>query len=180
MHDVAREYGHALYVVAREEDDVATYVNALTIVSDSFVRNPEYLLFLASPNIPMHQRVASLEAVFSSLLPQKLVSFLQLLCEKGRLECFEDARKLFLELFEASKNILNITVKSAVPLTDSEKERLKNKLETIYNCSLRMHYVTDATLIGGVAIETEDKIIDGSTRNRLQQVKEVIKYEYKA
>jgi F-type H+-transporting ATPase subunit delta len=109
------------------------------------------------------------------MIPQKLVSFLQLLCEKGRIEYFEDAKVTFLELYEDWKNILKVTVKSAVPLTESEKERLTNKLENVYKCSLRMEYVIDASLIGGVVIETEDKVIDGSVKNRLQQVKEVIK-----
>ena len=175
MNDVAREYGSALYMVACEDDDVKTYIDGLNVISDSFLKEPEYMLFLSSPNVPLNQRVSSLEAVSGDVMPQKLVSFLQLLCEKGRIEYFEDAKLTFLELYEDWKNIINITVKSAVPLTESQKERLTSKLESVYKCSLRMDYVIDASLIGGVVIETEDKVIDGSVKNRLQQVKEVIK-----
>ncbi len=175
MNDVAREYGSALYMVACEDDDVKTYIDGLNVVADSFLKEPDYMLFLSSPNVPLNQRVSSLESVFGNVIPQKMVSFLQLLCEKGRIEYFEDAKVTFLELYEDWKNILKITVKSAVPLTESQKERLTNKLESVYKCSLRIDYVIDTTLLGGVVIETEDKIIDGSVRNRLQQVKEVIK-----
>ncbi len=175
MNDVSREYGSALYMVAREDDDVKAYVDGLNVVADAFLNEPEYMLFLSSPDVPLNQRVSSLEAVFGNVVPQKLVSFLQLLCEKGRIECFEDAKITFLELYEDWKNILKITVKSAVPLTESEKERLTNKLESVYKSTISVDYVIDTSLIGGVVIETEDKIIDGSVKNRLQQVKEVIK-----
>ncbi len=175
MNDVSREYGSALYMVAREDDDVKTYMDGLNVVADAFFDEPEYMLFLSSPDVPLNQRVSSLEAVFGNAVPQKLVSFLQLLCEKGRIECFNDAKTTFLELYEDWKHILKITVKSAVPLTESEKERLTNKLESVYKCSLSVDYVIDASLIGGVVIETEDKVIDGSLKSRLQQVKEVIK-----
>ena len=175
MNDVAREYGSALYMVACEEDNVSSYIDGLSIVSDSFSKEPDYMIFLSSPNIPLNQRVSSIEDVFGNVIPQNMVSFLQLLCEKGRIEHFEDAKLTFLELYEDWKNIMKVTVKSAVPLTESEKERLTNKLEKVYKCSFCMDYVVDSSLIGGVVIETDDKIIDGSIRNRLQQVKEVIK-----
>ncbi|MBR3791990.1 MAG: F0F1 ATP synthase subunit delta, partial [Clostridia bacterium] len=100
MNDVAREYGSALYMVACEDDDVKTYIDGLNVISDSFLKEPEYMLFLSSPNVPLNQRVSSLEAVFGDVMPQKLVSFLQLLCEKGRIEYFEDAKLTFLELYE--------------------------------------------------------------------------------
>lgn len=174
MNDVSREYGSALYMVACEDDHVKTYIDGLNVVAESFSNEPEYILFLSSPDVPLNQRISSLEAVFGNVIPQKMVSFLQLLCEKGRIECFQGAKETFLELYEDWKHIMKITVKSAVPLTESEKERLANKLESVYKCSLRMDYVVDATIIGGVVIETEDKVIDGSVKSRLQQVKEVI------
>ena len=85
MNDVSREYGSALYMVAREDDDVKTYMDGLNVVADAFLSEPEYMLFLSSPDVPLNQRVSSLEAVFGNAVPQKLVSFLQLLFDSDSL-----------------------------------------------------------------------------------------------
>ena len=96
------------------------------------------------------------------------------MCEKGRIGYFFEVKKAYDALLSASQRVMSITVKSAVPLTDEEKQRLKDKLESLNHCTADIQYVVDEALIGGVVIETDGKVIDGSIRNRLQQIEEVI------
>ncbi len=174
MNELAKEYGTALYMLASEENSTEAYFEDLKLLSDTFGSEPDYLAFLTSPNIPLKKRLDSIKTIFDDKVHENIVSFLQLMCEKRRLEYFFEAVTAFEDLLEASKHILTVKVKSAVSLTDLEKERLKNKLEEINKCTVIMEYQIDPELIGGVVLETEDNITDGSIRHRLQQVKEVI------
>ena len=99
---------------------------------------------------------------------------LKLLCEKGRISYFIESVDEYNSLLDASEHISNVKITSAVELTDAEKQKLITKLELIDNCKVRAEYFVDSKLLGGLIVEVDGKIMDGSLRHRLHEVKEVI------
>ena len=174
MNEVAKEYGTALFMLACEENKTKLYLEQLNLILSVLREQEEYMSFLESPNIPLKSRVESIEIVFASRVDKNLVSFLQLLCEKNRFNYLFDAELAYRELFEAATRLLRVRVKSPVELTESQKKRLSIKLEALYNSKVQIDYIIDTALIGGMVVEADDKVIDGSLRYRLQQVKDVI------
>ena len=174
MNEVSKEYGTALYMLACEEDKTNSYLEQLDIISNIFKEQKDYEAFLQSPNIPLKKRIESIETVFSNLVDENMVSFLQLLCEKNRFNCYSDAVMTYRELYEVATRILRVKVKSSIELTQSQKKRLTEKLETLHKCKVDIEYIIDPALIGGIVVEADDKVTDGSIRHRLQQVKDVI------
>jgi F-type H+-transporting ATPase subunit delta len=96
------------------------------------------------------------------------------LCEKGRFSCFRDSVDEFNSLLNASKHISKATVKSAVELTEAEKNRLNDKLEKLCGGQVDMEYIIDSSLLGGLIVEVDGKIMDGSLRHKLGEMKEVM------
>lgn len=174
MLDVGKEYGAALYMLACENGEQALYADALQVVAEQFVAEPDYPAFLSSPSIPQSERLSAIEAAFAEHLPREVVSFLMLLCEKGRMECFSAAVAEYRALLNAATHIFDARVTCATALTDAEKEKLTKKLETIYGGQIRTTYVVDPSLLGGLIVEIDGKIMDGSLRRRLRDVKEVM------
>lgn len=174
MNEVSKEYGTALYMLACEEDKAKTYLEQLDVISNVFKEQEDYEVFLQSPNIPLKKRIESIETVFSDMVDKNLVSFLQLLCEKNRFNCFLEAVMTYRELYEIATRILRVKVKSSIELTQLQKKRLTEKLETLHKCKVDIEYIIDPALIGGIVVEADDKVTDGSIRHRLQQVKDVI------
>ncbi len=174
MNSVAQEYGTALFMLASEEDNVAEYRDSLAVLKRAFDDEPEYFLFISSPSIPLTGRLQSITEVFGGKINEKVLSFILLLCEKSRLHCFGEALRIFEALYDESKRILNITVKSAFPLSDEQKKRLVEKLEQKHKRKVDAKYLVDTALLGGIIIEADDTVIDGSLRHRMQQLKEVI------
>ena len=99
---------------------------------------------------------------------------MQLLCEKGRTVCFFDAVKEYKSLLDSSMRISEVKVTSAVALTEAEKTRLKDKLESTYNRKVNIEYFIDESLLGGLVVDMDGRIMDSSLRRRLRDVKEVI------
>lgn len=174
MNNVAQEYGTALFMLASEEKKVEKYRQGLAVFMHAFNDEPEYMDFISSPSIPLTQRLDSIKDIFSGSVEDNVLSFILLLCEKNRLDCFFDAEATFEALFDESKRILNVKVRSAVALSDDQKARMQNKLEQKYNCKVDTEYIIDTSLLGGVIIEANDIVIDGSLRHRMGQIKEVI------
>lgn len=174
MNEVGKEYGTALYLLACEKNCTEKYLHELHQLSQMFSEEQEYKAFLLSPNVPMQKRLASLGEVCGAFVSADVTSFVQLLCEKGRFSHFEEARAAYRALFENAAHIMKVKIRSAVALTEEEKQRLQAKLETVYKAKVDITYAIDPDLIGGVVMETEDKITDGSIRHHLQEVKEVM------
>lgn len=174
MTELSKEYAEALFAVACEENSKREYAAALEKVIGAFKENPEYMDFLVCPSIPAEQRISAVEEAFSGFVPEYVVNFLQLLCEKNRIQLISSCISEYNKLLDASERVSTARVTSAVELTPEEKQRLQKKLEKLSGQSVVMECTVDPSLMGGVVIETEGRIIDGSLRRRLHEVKDVI------
>ena len=103
------------------------------------------------------------------------MSFLLLLCEKGRITdlklCVDDYERLYNEKCK----ILVARVTSSVELTEGEKEKIRIMLQKKRGVMVELICKVDKSILGGVIIETEDTVIDGSLKTKLRNVKEVMK-----
>ena len=174
MTDIAKEYGTALFMLACEENEKKSYAQALKTVKETFLEYPQYTELLSSPSISLKERIGVIEKTFSGVVPEHVLSYLKLLCEKGRMQCFLESVDEYNALLDASEHVANAKITSAVELTDAEKEKLINKLELTEKCKVCAEYFVDATLLGGLIVEVDGRIMDGSLRHRLQEVKEVM------
>jgi F-type H+-transporting ATPase subunit delta len=175
MSDVGKEYGTALYMLAVETGEQKQYAQALSHVRDLFLENPDYLELLASPGISLRERLSSVDAAFVGRVPEHVLSLLKLMCEKGRIACIFEACDAYEALLHAANRVIHATVTTAVPLTVEEKEKLIGKLEKACQGDVIVEYVLDESILGGVIVEADGKIMDGSLRHRLRDVKDVMR-----
>ena len=174
MIDVGKEYGAALFMLACEQNKKKEYAVGLKLIEEAFKESPEYAEFLSSPSIPVKERLSAIESAFADSLPEDLLSFFLLLCEKGRMPCLGVAISEYTALFDASERISTAKVISAVPLTDGEKAKLKEKLEAMYKRTVNLECSVDENVLGGLIVEVDGNTMDGSLRYRLREVKEVM------
>ncbi len=174
MTEISKEYGTALFMLACEVNEQEGYRKALEDIKTAFIENPHFQELLASPSVPLNERLCIIDSVFADKLPEHILSYLKLLCEKGRISYFMESVQEYYELFDASKRISNAKVTSAVELTENEKQKLITKLETIVKGKVQAEYFVDADLLGGFIVEMDGKIMDNSLRHRLHEIKGVI------
>jgi len=161
-------------MLACEVNEQEGYRKALEEIKDAFIENPQFQELLASPSVPLKERLSIIDSVFADKLPEHILSYLKLLCEKGRMPCFMESVQEYNGLFDASKRLSNAKVTSAVELTENEKQKLITKLETIVKGKVQAEYFVDADLLGGFIVEMDGKIMDNSLRHRLHEIKGVI------
>jgi len=174
MSVLSREYAEALFALALEKDATQEYMLCLDTLSECFKEYPEFYQLLASPALPFEDRRDAFLAVYESSLPEYVCSFVLLLCQKGRMSEFSDCVSDYRKLLMASKRITRVKVTSARELTEAEKARLINKLEKTTASTVQAEYFTDPAILGGVILEYDGRVMDGSLIHRLQEVKDVI------
>ena len=100
-----------------------------------------------------------------------VLNFLCILTENDRLPDFERILAYFTELYNEKLGIADVTVTSAMPLSDTAAEKIRAKMAEITGKTVNMTLKTDDRLIGGVVISYGNTTIDGSVRARLEQLK---------
>lgn len=175
MTEISKEYGTALYMLACEEGVAKEYAEVLQDVKEIFESSPQYLLMLSSPSIPLVERLSAIDKAFLGKVPEHIVSYLKLLTETNRIEHLISSIEEYKALLNASEKVYSAKVTSAQELSEEEKSNLIKKLSKVKGGRIEAEYLVDEKLIGGVIVEIEGTVMDGSLRRRLQQVKEVIK-----
>ncbi len=174
MTELSKEYAEALYSLAAESGQTEGWLQALEQVTAAIAAEPAYGDLLACPSIPRKERDTLLSEAFGSLLPATALSFVQLLCAKGHSALLADSVAQFRTLYEDAIRRHTAYVVSAVPLSDDQQRRLQEKLETISGGTVQLSCTVDESLLGGVRVELDGKVLDGSLKNRLHDVKEVM------
>ena len=90
------------------------------------------------------------------------------------IKLFFDVADEYERLLLAHRSMSNAVVYSAIELTDAQKSALKARLEKLCGKSVSMSFVIDKSIMGGLYIDIDGSILDGSIRHRLHEVKEVI------
>lgn len=170
-----KEYAEALYSLACEENMKEEISLAVREIDKIFKENPEYLEFLSSPAIEISERLSKLDEAFSGYIPEYMMSFLKLLCEKRYIKNYSECAERFNKLAEFSQKISVAKVKSAAPLTEEEMETLTKKLEKICGHRVRLDLSVEKEILGGFIVELDDKVIDARVHSRLREVKDVIR-----
>jgi F-type H+-transporting ATPase subunit delta len=174
MMQMSKEYAEALFALAMENDKQNEYALSLECIQEILLDNPEYIDFLSSPGITLATRLDAIEKAFGDSIEQNVVSFVKLLCEKGRIRAIKSCIEEYKKLLNAEKSISTAIVTSAIELTEEEKQRLTDKLEVKSGHSVILECKIDKSLIGGLVIELDGKMIDASVKGRLGEVKDVI------
>lgn len=174
MMQTEREYADALFSLATEENSVEEYLDALLTVKELVAENPGYIELLASPAIPMSERFAAIDEAFDGRMPEYVVSFIRLLCENGRIRTLEACADEFYSLAAEFSNRTTAVISSAVALNDEQKSGVCEKLKKLTGKDIDPVYIIDESLIGGLKIEVDGKVIDGSVKHRLGEIKDVM------
>ncbi len=174
MTEQSKDYAEALFALAAETGAQKDCLGGLEFAQSVLFENPEYIELLASPAIPQDERTALLEEALSGAMPEHALSFVQLLCAHGRIRSLPDCVEEYRRLYQASVSLSTATVTSAVALTEEQKQRLTHKLEQISGRTVLLSCTVDESLLGGITVQLDGTVLDGSLRHRLHEVKEVM------
>ena len=87
----------------------------------------------------------------------------------------KDILKHFIKLVKKKKNIGEASVISAIALSDEQKSNIEKRLleTTSYN-EIETTYAVDKSLIGGLVIRIEDRVVDSSIKTKLDKLSKTL------
>ena len=168
-------YGQALYTLARDEGLDAAIAAELETLREIFTGEPDYLRLLAAPNLPKQERCQILDDAFRGKVHPYVLNFLKLLTEKGYIRQFGGCVKVYREQFNQDHGILPVTAVTAVPLSQAQHQRLKEKLAAITGKQVALYNRVDPAALGGVRLDYDGKRVEDTVAHRLETVRAMLK-----
>lgn len=163
-------YGTALYQAAAETDKQREILEEGCFLADLLKSEPELNMLLKSPAIAAEQKKALLCDIFEGKLVPELVNFLCILIDKGRFTHFARIMRVYGRLYDSREGILKGTIYSVEPLDEDRLAEFEKQTGKLMGGNVILENQTDKSLIGGVKILVNGKIIDASIRNRLNKI----------
>ena len=174
MTTTSKEYAEALFELAVQAGVTEETSEGLETVISALMQTPEYRALLASPAIGKEERLNALDAAFRGKIPDVLMGVLRMLISRGHVSELDGMARHYDELAREDRGESIAVVTSAVPLKEAETVALRAKLEKKLGRKITLHCQEDPDLIGGIRVEVDGRVIDGSIRNKLDEIKEVM------
>lgn len=171
---LARRYTRALFQLARtagEEEQVGQELEQFhAAYSGSDLQG-----VLNNPAFSIDSRKRILIQVANGLRLSVLsIHFLSLLLERDRLVHLSGILICYRRLLNEAKGRVEATVVGASPLDQAQLAGLRATLSAISGKDVVLHEATDPALIGGLLVELEGKVYDGTVRTQLEKMQQKI------
>ena len=175
MSQVAEVYAQGLYSLAQEENLCKTILEEMTVLQQAFSQEPMFLRLLSAPNVGVAERCGILDESFRGKIQPYLLNFLKILTEKGYIRHFSDCCGAFRKQYNAEHGIVTVSAVTAVPLTESQTEKLCNKLQQLLGKTVELQNRVDPECLGGVRLDYDGKRVDGTVKNRLDSISDLLR-----
>jgi F-type H+-transporting ATPase subunit delta len=171
---LARRYSRALFQLAKEtgsEELVGTEIEQFNAAYNS----SELQKVLTNPafNVDMRRKILT-QVAQSQQLSALSVRFLSLLLDRDRLAHLAGVASRYRRLLNDAKGRVDAKVISASPLEPAMVEQVRSRLRGISGKEVILQQQVDANLLGGLMVELEGKVYDGSIRSQLEKMKQRI------
>ncbi len=167
-------YGQSLYDLAVEENLTDDILGEMESVKGIFSENPDYITLLSEPSVPKVKRLQLVDEAFGSSLTPYHMNFIKILIEKGLLREYTACYKRFRKSYNEDHGIAEALITTAVALSDDQLKLLKNRLEKISGKKVLVKQKTDPGILGGVRVDLEGQLFDGSVKGRLSELRKIL------
>jgi F-type H+-transporting ATPase subunit delta len=167
----ASRYAKALLELAVENNKVDAVLNDMKYLSLVSGDSREFQLLVQSPIVNSDKKIAIFRELFGQF--QEISSkFIELITKKGREVLLFEIASSFESQVNKHKGITPMTITSAVPLSESAKNKIVSKVQGIVSGTFEITEKIDPTLIGGFIVRMDDKQIDASVSSQLDNLKQ--------
>ena len=170
---LSRNYADAILNAASARGELEAVLDDLdAIVADVIRGKPEFAAILASPTLKAAEKDRILVDVFEGRAVPTVVNFLRVLNRHGRLDLLATIAGQARAAWDRKQGRRPVTVRSAVPLDDAQRDALQGKLAALIGATPQLKLEVDPALIAGLVVQVGDDVYDASVRTRLNRLRD--------
>jgi F-type H+-transporting ATPase subunit delta len=168
---IAQNYAKALLSCASSDDDAEQLYDNLVQLKAVVTEVPELVLFLANPQVCAAEKDALVNDHLTNGQDVRVVSLVRILLENNRPHLLAGIADQYESLLNQRTQTAKAKLTTAVEIPATLEKKVQQSLQSLYGYhSVEIEAVVDPDILGGAIVQIDDHLIDGSYRNRLQQL----------
>ena len=165
----ARRYAEAALDIGRADGTLDRWERDLRRLSEALA--DEQLRTLAEhPAVPYAEKERVIRRVAGDVSPEAL-NLVLLMVRRGRPRAIPRMVEHFANLLRRERGVSLAEVRTALPLDDSQREAVMDRLHELTGDEIEINEVVDESLIGGITVRIGDRLYDASVRSRLERLR---------
>lgn len=133
--------------------------------------NKELHEVIDSPTVPTEKKLYLIRSVFASSMQKDTMDFIVSLINDKRIHLLDKIADEADKMYHDRKCIKGIRIRSKVPLTKKEMDRLQRVLSNKFG-AIEVEEIVDSNMIGGVIVQLDDLVVDDSVDSKVKELRE--------
>lgn len=171
MNAIAIRYAESLFDLAKEMNQIEAYSKDIDLIRNVFESDPSFVPFFSHVLIEDEAKCALLDKSFKGQVNDYVVNFLKLLVRKRRMRYVMEIIEAFKTLTNEHFGILEGILYANYDISTKEVKVVENALSKKENKTIHLKVVKDPSLIGGIKVEINNRVFDGSIKNKVTLLK---------
>lgn len=169
-------YAKALFGYGKEraclDELIGDFENAIFI----FEKEKSLAKIVKDPRIDLKQKEGLLDEINKRVKFSKdFLNFIKLLISRKRFDIFHGIFLKFSDMCDVHRGCVKVFLYSSVRLSGRAVNKIKKSLKKSLKKDIVIEEIEDEGLVGGIKIQFEDKVYDGSIRKNLENIRELIR-----
>jgi F-type H+-transporting ATPase subunit delta len=150
----------------------AQVVEQLRTFNEAVASSSDLRSVLTSPAIPVARKRAVIKDIAEKLGFARVVcNFVLVVSDHRRSDALPQIVEAFEELLDTRLGFVRAQVHSAAELSGEQQDELSRELGQLAGAQVRMRFVVEPDLIGGVTAKIGSSVYDGSVRGQLAEMR---------
>ena len=172
MTEKVEEYAAGLAKLAEAEGELNRVADELYQLGRTVESSDQLRSTLSDRAIPASRRIGILEDLLGATASPVTINLVSTLVGAGRGSHIGPIAEELIRQAAESRGQAVAEVRSAITLSDDQRDRLKSALSSATGMNIDIVVVVDPEILGGVVAQVGDTVFDGSVRTRLEKMKE--------
>ena len=169
---LAGRYAKSLLDLATEQGQLEAVYADMKYIQAACHASSDFVNMLRSPIIKADQKNSIINEVLKNKVGTLTNSFTVLLVKKGRELELPEMAAAFIEQFNAINGIHQVTLTTAVAVSEDIKKSIEQKVKTAAQFkTVELTTKIDESLIGGFVLEFNNNLVDASIARDLKDIK---------
>ena len=168
---VARNYAETLFELARRNESIQEYGDALGMVAGLLEDDSRFRTFVETPRIDDENKKDVIRKVFRDKAPKQVINFVLITIDKRRQTLLREISGEYLLLLDDHLGREHVEVTVARPLDDTTANVVSERLSKMLGKQVIPHIRVKPEILGGLVVRSGDTIYDGSVRRRLEDLR---------
>lgn len=125
---------------------------------------------LLNPVVTAEKKKTLIDKLFGPNLSAEFKQFINYLIDINQLKPLPAITARYRSLVKTQKNVQDVKVTSATPLSDQSLTEIKDKLRAAFHIEPVITYQEDKNVLGGVSIQVGDQIFDNTLAKQINDL----------